>query len=140
MDSTAPLLSGSPSWLVHNLHHSRISPSIQVMAKGIIKQAGTHVLDLDEENGEFLPLPNCRCPGRLGSCGRQTGCCHINTGICISTSAKIWERFELSFLCLCLSFAQICSNSLCQLSFFCHCICGAPMLLEDTERQSVFRS
>uniref|UniRef100_A0A672V350 Alpha-2-macroglobulin n=1 Tax=Strigops habroptila TaxID=2489341 RepID=A0A672V350_STRHB len=29
-----------------------------VMAKGIIKQAGTHILDLDQEDGEFLsPLP-----------------------------------------------------------------------------------
>ena len=41
-------------WLMHNLNHSRVSPSIQVMAKGIIKQAGTHILDLDQESGEFL--------------------------------------------------------------------------------------
>lgn len=39
---------------MYNLNHSRVSPSIQVMAKGIIKQAGTHILDLQQESGEFL--------------------------------------------------------------------------------------
>lgn len=39
---------------MRNLNHSRVSLSIQVMAKGIIKQAGTHILDLDQESGEFL--------------------------------------------------------------------------------------
>lgn len=41
-------------WLMYNLNHSRVSPSIQVMAKGIIKQAGTHILDLQQESGEFF--------------------------------------------------------------------------------------
>lgn len=31
-------------------------------------------------------------------------------------SSKIWEEFELSFLCLYLGFGQICSNPLCHLS------------------------
>lgn len=64
---SSPALRFPLFWLVRNLHHSRVSPSIQVMAKGIIKQAGTHVLDLDQENGEFLPLPNCCCPERLAA-------------------------------------------------------------------------
>lgn len=41
---------------MHNLSHSRVSPSIQVMAKGIIKQSGTSILDLDQESGKF-PSP-----------------------------------------------------------------------------------
>lgn len=102
---------------MHNLSHSRVSPSIQVMAKGIIQQTGTHILDLNQENGEFLS------PAKLSvswkdNCGKHSGCFYINAGIHISMSPKIWEEFELSFICLYLGFAQIFSNSLCQLSFF----------------------
>lgn len=41
-------------WLMQNFNHNKVSPSIQVMAKGNIKRGGTHILDLDQESGEFL--------------------------------------------------------------------------------------
>lgn len=42
---------------MHNLKHCRISHPFQVMAKGIIKKAGTSILDLDKESGMF-PSPH----------------------------------------------------------------------------------
>jgi len=90
---------------VHSLNHRRVSLSIQVMAKGIIKQAGIHILDLDQESGEFLCYDKLSLAWEVRQLWQTSGCFYINAGMHISTSSKIWEEFKLSFLCLYLGFA-----------------------------------